>query len=153
MERIPIHTSRNTNTPTHTHLCDTHVSIHKVVNIFFLKCLYAHSHIWNTPSRPNTRSYLLTLPLDEPSSVPCDHSALYMEPKVEEGVSEWKDNFDPDYSETDESTQGEKVAAEEQNPGGWNLLLRPSSGDREGRARVVNTMRATPRPTQYATSP
>ncbi|KAL3967747.1 aryl hydrocarbon receptor [Sarotherodon galilaeus] len=83
--------------------------------------------------------------------------------EIEEDVSEVKDNrdFDPDFEETDQSTDGEGEAPEEQAPEEtlqsksghllWSSSLLGKGKSPRGRARVKN-IKMTPGPTQYAIS-
>ena len=89
-----------------------------------------------------------------------DEEGTEIEPEIEEDVSEVEDNtdFDPDFEETDQLTDGEGEAPEEQAPEetfqskSGHLLWSSSPQDRGSRARVENIIKMTPGPTRYATS-
>ncbi|XP_061085791.1 oocyte zinc finger protein XlCOF6-like [Conger conger] len=89
-----------------------------------------------------------------------DEQGTEVEPEIEEDVSEVEDNtdLDPDFEETDQSTDGEGEAPEEQAPEetfqskSGDLLWSSSPQDKGSRVRVENIIKMTPGPTRYATS-
>ncbi|XP_047460931.1 piggyBac transposable element-derived protein 4-like [Mugil cephalus] len=86
-----------------------------------------------------------------------DEEDTETEPEIEEDVSEVEDNteFDPDFVEADQSTDGEGEAPEEQAPEetfqskSGHLLWSPSP---QNRVTVENIIKMRPGPTRYATS-
>lgn len=89
-----------------------------------------------------------------------DEEGTDIEPEIEEDVSEVEDNtdFDPDFEETDQSTNGEGEAPEEQAPEetfqskSRDLLWSSFPQDRGSRAKVENIIKMMPGPTRYMTS-